>query len=280
MVLIRYRIQSISLTGEPSLYNGIETAWEDLIKMPSHASREILVLMSSLTTCDPIVLPSIYDELKNDRIRVSVITLSAEVYVCRKLVQATYGTFSSIIDDVHFRDQLMSHIEPPVAIETQPNSIIEMGFPHSNTTDKLQLLSMCMCHLSVKDCAPSTNGYFCPKCNSKYCNLPTECTICDLKLVSAPHLTRSYHHLFPIDLFEQLKFNSQASVCFACQHVFGDISNELVFRCKECGQIYCTECDAFIHDILHVCVGCSTLASTLKRTSQESAPEEETDEFK
>lgn len=42
-----------SLVGEPSLQNGLEMALSSLKLLPSHASREILVIMGSLTTCDP-----------------------------------------------------------------------------------------------------------------------------------------------------------------------------------------------------------------------------------
>lgn len=42
-----------SLVGEPSLQNSLELALKSLKLLPSHASREILVIMGSLTTCDP-----------------------------------------------------------------------------------------------------------------------------------------------------------------------------------------------------------------------------------
>lgn len=42
-----------ALVGEPSLQNGLEQALSSLKLLPSHASREILVIMGSLTTCDP-----------------------------------------------------------------------------------------------------------------------------------------------------------------------------------------------------------------------------------
>lgn len=42
-----------SLVGEPSLQNGLEMALSSLKLLPSHASREILIIMGSLTTCDP-----------------------------------------------------------------------------------------------------------------------------------------------------------------------------------------------------------------------------------
>ncbi|GJQ71333.1 putative TFIIH C1-like domain protein [Trypoxylus dichotomus] len=39
-----------SLIGEPSLQNGLELALKSLKLLPSHASREILVILGSLTT--------------------------------------------------------------------------------------------------------------------------------------------------------------------------------------------------------------------------------------
>lgn len=42
-----------SLIGEPSLQNGLELSLKSLKLLPTHASREILVIMGSLTTCDP-----------------------------------------------------------------------------------------------------------------------------------------------------------------------------------------------------------------------------------
>lgn len=42
-----------SLVGEPSLQNGLDLALKSLKLLPSHASREVLVILGSLTTCDP-----------------------------------------------------------------------------------------------------------------------------------------------------------------------------------------------------------------------------------
>jgi transcription initiation factor TFIIH subunit 2 len=40
-------------SGEPSLQNALEMALSTLKHMPTHTSREVLVIMGSLTTCDP-----------------------------------------------------------------------------------------------------------------------------------------------------------------------------------------------------------------------------------
>lgn len=46
-------LSKTSLLGEPSLQNGLELALKSLKLLPSHASREILIIAGSLTTCDP-----------------------------------------------------------------------------------------------------------------------------------------------------------------------------------------------------------------------------------
>ena len=46
-------LKTSSFTGEPSLQNSIELALKSLKLLPSHATREILIIMGSLTTCDP-----------------------------------------------------------------------------------------------------------------------------------------------------------------------------------------------------------------------------------
>jgi transcription initiation factor TFIIH subunit 2 len=43
----------VACSGEPSLQNALELALRSLRMLPSHASREILIVIGSLTTCDP-----------------------------------------------------------------------------------------------------------------------------------------------------------------------------------------------------------------------------------
>lgn len=81
--------------GEPSLQNGLELARQSLKMLPSHASREIVVIMSSLTTCDPTDILVTIENLKKDGVRCSVVSLSAEIRVCHYLTEQTNG---NIID--------------------------------------------------------------------------------------------------------------------------------------------------------------------------------------
>nr|XP_013797060.1 PREDICTED: general transcription factor IIH subunit 2-like [Apteryx mantelli mantelli]XP_013815768.1 PREDICTED: general transcription factor IIH subunit 2-like [Apteryx mantelli mantelli] len=79
--------------GEPSLYNSLNLAMQTLKHMPGHTSREVLIVFSSLTTCDPANIYDLIKCLKAVKIRVSVIGLSAEVRVCTVLARETGGMY-------------------------------------------------------------------------------------------------------------------------------------------------------------------------------------------
>ncbi|KAJ8022052.1 General transcription factor IIH subunit 2 [Holothuria leucospilota] len=248
---------------EPSLQNVLELAMSTLRHMPSHASREILIVMGSLTTCDPGNIYNTIKTLKEANIRCSVIGLAAEVRICRKLCEDTNGTYSVILDETHFKELLMEHTTPPPATANTEPSPIKMGFPQhvlNTEKDKTEQPSMCMCHLNSKDDKKlSAVGYFCPQCRSKYCELPIECKVCGLTLVSAPHLARSFHHLFPLDDFVEVQrsdFENEDSLfCQACQ---SHLTAENVYQCPKCSNLYCLDCELFIHESLHSCPGCAS----------------------
>lgn len=143
-------LHKIGLHGEPSLQNGLELALQTLKMIPFHASREILIIMGSLTTCDPTDLLETIGVLKRERVRCSVVSLSAEIRVCKYLTQETGGVYGAVLDDAHYKDQLLQHIDPPPAAQSQENSLIKMGFPHGDSEEGLNpALTMCMWY--VKD---------------------------------------------------------------------------------------------------------------------------------
>lgn len=62
--------------------------------LPTHSSREILIVFGSLTTVDP---GNVYETLSScikDRIRISLVALAAEMKICRELCDRTGGTRS------------------------------------------------------------------------------------------------------------------------------------------------------------------------------------------
>ncbi|XP_035382191.1 general transcription factor IIH subunit 2 isoform X1 [Electrophorus electricus] len=222
--------------GEPSLYNALSIAMQTLKHMPGHTSREILVIFSSLTTCDPANIYDLIKTLKALKIRVSVIGLSAEVRVCTVLTRETGGSYSVILDESHYKELLMLHVRPPPASSSSECSLIRMGFPQhviTSVTDRDAKPSFSMSHLdsSSEDAGLTLGGYYCPQCRAKYTELPVECKVCGLTLVSAPHLARSFHHLFPLSAFEErpLEEHTGDRFCQACQGELKDKSVSVVF---------------------------------------------------
>lgn len=114
------------------------------------------------------------------------------------------------MNEGHFRDMLYEHIPPPAvqkpkaagaqgnengAAATATGDLMMMGFP--TRLPDTSPPALCACHGNMK-----SEGYLCPRCLSKVCDIPTDCPVCDLVVVSAPHLARSYHHLFPVKPYE------------------------------------------------------------------------------
>jgi len=127
------------------------------------------------------------------------------------------GIISFVSSQSHLKELLLEHAPPPPAIaEYAIANLIKMGFPQRAAEG---VVSICVCHKEAKVGA----GYTCPRCKARVCELPMECRICGLTLVSSPHLARSYHHLFPITPFDEVSFSRLTisgkrlpETCFGC----------------------------------------------------------------
>ena len=181
--------------------------------LPNHSSREIVIIFGSLTTCDPDNVFDTIDACVKDKIRVSVVALAAEMKVCRELCDKTggrfpssmrvdlysnvwgTGTFGVAMNEGHFKDLLFELVPPPAQRKTTNSAsateLMMMGFP-SRLPESSQP-TLCGCHSILK-----SEGFICPRCKIKLCDVPTDCDACGLMVVSSPHLARSYHHLFPV----------------------------------------------------------------------------------
>jgi transcription initiation factor TFIIH subunit 2 len=111
------------------------------------------------------------------------------------------GQFGVAMNEGHFKDLLFELIPPPAqrAVTrasgggtTNPAAdLMMMGFP--TRLPDTSAPSLCACHADLKSA-----GFLCPRCLAKVCDVPTDCDVCGLMIVSSPHLARSYHHLFPV----------------------------------------------------------------------------------
>nr|CAG4649322.1 EOG090X05VA [Scapholeberis mucronata]SVE93608.1 EOG090X05VA [Scapholeberis mucronata] len=265
------QLRNSSCEGEPSLQNSLEMAINGLKNMPSHTSREVLVLYGSLTTCDPGDIQHTIKTLKENKIRVSIIGLAAEVRICREIARKTGGTYNVLLDDHHLKELILNQIQPPAVEGAMEASLVKMGFPGGTTSqDGVSAIdgipndhapAYCLCHIENEGSnSLSSSGYNCPQCGSRYCELPVECKQCGLTLVSAPHLARSYHHLFPIKPFIERSYTSNNSFCFGCVKPLTEAEPN-VYECENCQRIFCLDCDLFVRETLHTCPGCASDAN-------------------
>ncbi|KAK3246750.1 General transcription factor IIH subunit 2 [Cymbomonas tetramitiformis] len=125
------------------------------------------------------------------------------------------------------------------------------GFP-SRTTAKAP--AYCTCH---RDLRPGPH-FICPRCQSRVCDLPMECPTCGITLVSSPHLARSYHHLFPVPPFAEVCEEEVSGGHLSCFGCGVDIPSQggVRLRCEQCREVFCFDCDTYVHDSLHNCPGC------------------------
>lgn len=165
----------------------------------------MLLLLSSLTSCDPGSISDTLEGLVTSKVRVSVVCLAAETKLARDLTIKTGGTFGVALNEGHLRDLMWESIPPPALTGEQPNrqpapgarsnqpasDLMMMGFP-TRLPDS-GFATLCACHANLKP-----EGFLCPRCGAKLCDVPTDCDVCGLLVVSSPHLARSYHHLFPV----------------------------------------------------------------------------------
>lgn len=92
-------------------------------------------------------------------------------------------------------------------------------------------------------------GYYpCPQCRAVLCELPVNCKVCGLLLVSSPLLARSYHHLFPVPPFTEVLVRAESRTCHACHRELE--IEDTATQCVKCQHVFCLECDHFIHESL------------------------------
>lgn len=256
--------QTVRTGGEPSLVNALELARQALRHTPMYTSREVLVIMSSLTTRDPSNIDDTIATLCEDRIRCSVIGLAAEMYVCRMLATQTGGRSAVALDERHFQALLAEHTTPPAASSASFDAIlVRMGFPRQSTSDTPV---PCACHGTLQRV-----GYTCPQCGMRYCELPFICVVCQLTLVSTPHLARGYRHLFALPVYRDVDPESVGGHCYACLEPLHGGERAAV-QCTRCQYVLCLHCEAYTLDTLHQCPGCGVGAASGQAAAAAATP--------
>ncbi|KAL0214417.1 hypothetical protein P9112_006601 [Eukaryota sp. TZLM1-RC] len=229
--------------GNFSLQNGLSLSAELLQPLPTYASKEVLVLCSSISTVDPSDLLTTAKQLAESSIRVFMFSLGASVFAFEKVCSDTKGRFE-VIQSVNQLPKLLSElITPPPSLTSSINHIM-IGFPsrkeptfcQNSISSPLQLVS-----------------YECPQCVSKVPSIPSICPVCSLHLVASSNLLHANHHLYGGREFVE-SMVGDGEECSGCgMGLMG------AFKCKECESNFCLKCKDFIVTQLFNCPDCSTL---------------------
>ncbi|EKE42827.1 hypothetical protein ENUP19_0298G0102 [Entamoeba nuttalli] len=243
--------------GQMSLQISLDLAQQILSTTSNSSSREIIIVTSSITTCDPGNIYDTIETLKKTTIRCSVISFAPEMHITRLLTKVTGGDYHTIMNEKHAEDVLHTFIIPPIYKENayEPKTIqLYIGFPK-----QLNVPTICECHSKI-----DINHFECPICGFCYCELPIQCKICNAILLLSHHFARSYHFMFPIEPFKVIAMIKPQEKCFGCGKEIDDRMEKKeeetvnVYQCKKCLKYYCNECDSFIHDVLYNCPGCES----------------------
>eukprot|EP00887_Chlorella_sp_A99_P003194 scaffold9.g3194.t1 len=309
--------------GDASLQNALDLTVASLRTIPPYGHREVLILFAALSTCDPgtLRLPreaparprSIMDSVKaakEQRVRVSVVGLAAEVRICRVMCDQTGGTYGVALNEAHLEQLVNAHaVPPPAAPGSTGTSLVHMGFP-SKAPEAPGAASFV-----GEECVLRAGGFACPRCAARQAQVPAQCHVCGLMLVSSAHLARSYHHLFPVQPFPEVDRAQLVAergcggkvpdlpppnegggpYCYGCCRPLlapspqspqpkgrargaapaadaAAAAEGVVLRCRRCRNLFCFDCDVFIHSHLHNCPGCECLPPGAGEEDEEPGP--------
>lgn len=242
-------LRTLEPKGNPSLQNALEMARAALYHTPSHGTREVVIVLGALLSSDPGDIHETIKACIKDKLRVCIIGLAAQMHICEEICRKTNagdtGAYNVALDEVDFRDLLMSITTPPVMrhlattttaagagagadptttaqgqqqaqAQSSAAALLMMGFP-SRTPEATPTL--CACHGTL-----TRGGYLCSRCSAKVCSLPSTCPTCDLTLILSTHLARSYHHLFPLQGWVEVSWRRARErgtrQCFGCLSAF------------------------------------------------------------
>lgn len=116
--------------GEMSLQNGLRVARDSLAQVKSvQAAAEILIIFGGTTSCDPGNISAAIDILAGEGVVCNTLSLSAEIYIAKKIAVKTGGLSLVALNERHFRDIFFRFTKPSPVFNVIPPHTIEIGFP-------------------------------------------------------------------------------------------------------------------------------------------------------
>lgn len=205
----------------------------EILKNSSY-NKEMLILTASIGTKDLESYDQVISDIRKYNIKVNIISICGEVTLFKRISDMSNGRFIVPIDKNHFQIDLMQFIEPLESLEST-NYLVKLGFPKLTEHSGL-----CNCHIRFEN-----SLYECPSCRAFVCILPCQCPVCELQLASPLNISKSQYFTYPLKPFEK----AFGGNCIKCKKT-------AVSRCTGCKNVFCNDCDVFLHNELCFCVYC------------------------
>ena len=105
---------------------------------PGHISKEVLFIQSGLSSCDSENIQPTILRFKEQRVKVSFISLLGQVYYSEMISKTTGGNYDVVLNEDHFFRLIMKYIQPPPMLVGDLKSLgylVQMGFPRVNSCE-------------------------------------------------------------------------------------------------------------------------------------------------
>ncbi|KAI9609702.1 hypothetical protein KEM48_002876 [Puccinia striiformis f. sp. tritici PST-130] len=211
-----------------------------LAHLPTHGSREVLVIFGSLTTCDPDDINKTLENLEKDR--------SIWCNLKRTSFQRAIVRGDLTASDIQTDDEWTS------GPKTQSSSLIQMGFPNKISHDHHSVdsssHSFCACHSKLQSTGSPhlarsyrhlfPVGNWIEKNSNSLSDEKLKCFGCDKELhINKP--TQSHGKNLDNGTRNNVAHNINSSIN--------------LYHCPRCKNLFCYDCDLY-HEQLGLCPGC------------------------
>jgi len=133
------------IEGNASLQNSLELASENFASLPSYGRKEVLIIFSSLTNSDPGDIFKTISKVMDEQVQVSVISLSAAIYILQHVCRQTKGHFYLAKNKDHLTELLGEFIVPSesdtrhIEEESKEKIDVDSGVEEIETSSKIKI---------------------------------------------------------------------------------------------------------------------------------------------
>jgi len=240
MELLLSSLNSAHCSGQSSVSSLLTVAQPMIKSLPPYTHPEVLLFHGGTSIPSGLDL----DSFSFEDVTVTCVCLESEIYALRRLVDQSSPNSRFIVplNKPHLQQSLQPLLIPPPSLKSSCQ-MVEYGFPSLIVNDVPSLVQDAGGGASF-----SLSLYQCPRCHGGVASCPGSCAVCGLKVVNATDLSKGYRSIFPLPTFEEAGGPEKCEAC-GC-------TEDVVFRCKECGGIYCWMCDEVLHEDIGCCPGC------------------------